>query len=639
MKKITLLLVMIFGASYGQTPIQVFTFDGSMSNNANTSTFTAVGANASSNTGYTTGVFGIPNTALVCSGGGTSYTAPMTNLPVGNSPRTISMWFRNDNTFANQTLFSYGQGSTDKGQSLLITSGSGNGFNYSGYNRDLTGGWGSMVQGLWYLIVVTFDGTLATVYLNGIQKGQANMAAWNTIANNVLYLGAAPWGTGYLGGAIDDLKVYDVCLNATQVSAVGQHRFANILSSSTLAAVNNQTSTAVQLNYRVDAGNLPTDIKVEYGTSSGVYPNIVTMQTGLVNGALTEYTYSLSGLQQGTQYFYRLTATNESGGSAITERTFTTSIPFSSAGLVAYFPFENNLNSHNNSHILTPVSSVPNYTFGQVGQGVVFENNLTTGNSTALVNTSSINNALIGSEYTVSFWADNDYLVNNDSSSFPTFYEMFGSAYVRQQNSPAQADYGYASTAASFFGKSGLSSGLNLGFHHYTIVHKSGTLADRADGKIYVDGQLLWELGTGANAPLLHRFNTNVYIGGGAIASGAELNSKRYRGKIDELYIYNRALQPGEILSVMNNTNQTLATSDFTSNNLKFNLYPNPATNLVNIDLATELKSVEIYSLLGHKVLSSDKNQVDVSGLSKGMYMVRVEDVEGSVSTQKLVVE
>ena len=78
---------------------------------------------------------------------------------------------------------------------------------------------------------------------------------------------------------------------------------------------------------------------------------------------------------------------------------------------------------------------------------------------------------------------------------------------------------------------------------------------------------------------------------------------------------------------------------DFNSNNLKFSLYPNPATNLVNIELATELKSVEIYSLQGQKVLTSNKNQVDVSTLSKGMYLVRVEDVENGVSTQKLIVE
>ena len=89
----------------------------------------------------------------------------------------------------------------------------------------------------------------------------------------------------------------------------------------------------------------------------------------------------------------------------------------------------------------------------------------------------------------------------------------------------------------------------------------------------------------------------------------------------------------------MNNANQTLATSDFNSNNLKFNLYPNPATDILNIAMETELKSIEIYSLLGQKVFSTNKNQIDVSSLSKGMYMVRVEDVNNGVSMQKLVIE
>jgi hypothetical protein len=48
-------------------------------------------------------------------------------------------------------------------------------------------------------------------------------------------------------------------------------------------------------------------------------------------------------------------------------------------------------------------------------------------------------------------------------------------------------------------------------------------------------------------------------------------------------------------------------------------------------------KSVEIYSLQGQKVLSSNQKQVYVSTLSKGIYMMRVEDEDGAVATQKLV--
>ena len=81
-----------------------------------------------------------------------------------------------------------------------------------------------------------------------------------------------------------------------------------------------------------------------------------------------------------------------------------------------------------------------------------------------------------------------------------------------------------------------------------------------------------------------------------------------------------------------------LSNEDFVEK-LKCNLFPNPAKNNLKISMATELKSVEFFALDGKKVISSDQEEINISGLSKGMYIIKVEDVEGSVSTQKLVVE
>lgn len=81
----------------------------------------------------------------------------------------------------------------------------------------------------------------------------------------------------------------------------------------------------------------------------------------------------------------------------------------------------------------------------------------------------------------------------------------------------------------------------------------------------------------------------------------------------------------------------TLSTNEFNTNNLKFNLYPNPSTDFVNISLDSEIKSVEIYSLQGQKVTASTEKEINVSGLSNGIYMVRVEDENGAIATQKLM--
>jgi hypothetical protein len=82
----------------------------------------------------------------------------------------------------------------------------------------------------------------------------------------------------------------------------------------------------------------------------------------------------------------------------------------------------------------------------------------------------------------------------------------------------------------------------------------------------------------------------------------------------------------------------TLSVSDFNSN-LTFSLYPNPANAILNIETANEIKSVEIYSLQGQKVLTSTSKTINISSLSKGVYMVRVEDTEGGIATQKFVKE
>jgi hypothetical protein len=88
---------------------------------------------------------------------------------------------------------------------------------------------------------------------------------------------------------------------------------------------------------------------------------------------------------------------------------------------------------------------------------------------------------------------------------------------------------------------------------------------------------------------------------------------------------------------VDNSTCTTLSVENVETNNNSFFLYPNPANDIVNISLDSELKIVEIYNLQGQKVLSSTSKNVIVSNLSRGIYMVRVESENGSTSTQKLV--
>lgn len=71
-----------------------------------------------------------------------------------------------------------------------------------------------------------------------------------------------------------------------------------------------------------------------------------------------------------------------------------------------------------------------------------------------------------------------------------------------------------------------------------------------------------------------------------------------------------------------------------------FKAYPNPVKNVLNLSYSTEISSVEVYNMLGQKVLTKTLNvvqgQIDMSNLNAGNYMVKVT-TEGLTKTIKVV--
>lgn len=81
-----------------------------------------------------------------------------------------------------------------------------------------------------------------------------------------------------------------------------------------------------------------------------------------------------------------------------------------------------------------------------------------------------------------------------------------------------------------------------------------------------------------------------------------------------------------------------LSTDKFTKVN--FTIYPNPATELLNIEFQDDiiLENVTIYNNLGQKIKTAKQNTVDISTLSKGLYFVEVTTNRGKAS-KKVIVE
>jgi hypothetical protein len=86
--------------------------------------------------------------------------------------------------------------------------------------------------------------------------------------------------------------------------------------------------------------------------------------------------------------------------------------------------------------------------------------------------------------------------------------------------------------------------------------------------------------------------------------------------------------------------NTTLGTTDFEASIVK--LYPNPATNILNIESAFAIEKVAVYNLLGQEVISQNPNSelvtLDVASLQVGVYVVKTS-IDGNISSTRFIKE
>ena len=295
------------------------------------------------------------------------------------------------------------------------------------------------------------------------------------------------------------------------------------------------------------------------------------------------------------------------------------------AAPILKFEFNNSLSNVGNTVTLTTTDS-------QTPTGVTYANdrNGNANSALSMQNKCYVANAFTlptgKNQRTVSFWF-------NRGATLGHFWAWGQAANNRSYGFNVGATTANAGSAAGF-NNYGYGTGNSLTiadtpttnvWEHYVFTYDGRNVAIYKNGILYSSGEKTsWDtLG-------------NILVFGGS----PELNNSQHQFatfKIDDFEVYNTFFNSVEALSLYNS--QNLSAQNFQTQNLKATIYPNPASTNFTIETATELKSVEIYSLQGQKVLTSNKNQVDVSGLSKGIYMVRVEDVDNGVSTQKMVKE
>lgn len=72
--------------------------------------------------------------------------------------------------------------------------------------------------------------------------------------------------------------------------------------------------------------------------------------------------------------------------------------------------------------------------------------------------------------------------------------------------------------------------------------------------------------------------------------------------------------------------------------NQSLKIHPNPANTILNIASSeTRLEAIEIYDTFGKKVLGTSQENIDISNLSKGLYIIKIQGVDNRIATKKFI--
>ena len=221
----------------------------------------------------------------------------------------------------------------------------------------------------------------------------------------------------------------------------------------------------------------------------------------------------------------------------------------SNANLVAYYSFDNTLanagpggSNYNLSYFGTGTN--PAYlTTGGVTGGSINNPGCFEFNTTITLQNSEFFNLLASTNpnqsMSVSYWVYNNQAQN--SASIRTHFEAFGSMFSR-----GGLGWGVSTQNGNFN-----TTTANLAFtsgvwDHITLVFD----ASQRRLLMYVNGNAASQVITTANS--IFKYNNKFVIGGGTDGSGENSLTKALSGRIDEMYVFNRALLPTEVTALYN---------------------------------------------------------------------------------------
>lgn len=167
------------------------------------------------------------------------------------------------------------------------------------------------IDGTWYHFVLTFNNPEAKIYIDGnIQNGETKNIKhlWERIRVGVSRSGAPTGNGNYWKGYIDELRIYDKTLSASEVVNLYQQSLPPTVKDLTAAA----SAGTIQLSWDAVQGST-VGYRIFRSTSSPVYTaSEISSPSISCAGSPEVCTFSDSGLPSQTHY-YRVSPENSNG--------------------------------------------------------------------------------------------------------------------------------------------------------------------------------------------------------------------------------------------------------------------------------------------------------------------------------------
>lgn len=480
---------------------------------------------------------------------------------------TLEGWFNFSSSGGNQVMFTKVLGPTFYNSFLIWMN---NGTLRGGVGDGAGGGNGaslpfSPVIGRWYHIACTFDNNAqrAALYLDGVLVSSSVMAGTVAYDNNPVLLGGdSDYGspTNFFNGRIDEAAIYSRALSATEIASIYNAGSAGRTVAGPYFTITDTLPEAIMLSPYSQTVTIQRGIApVTFSLVGGALPPGTTLDTG-------------SGLLSGTpttagSFTFTLRATD--AGSLSSDQTFTLRVlPLvpPPAGIIGWWRAQNDAQDAIGANHGTLTNGTA-FAAGKVGSAFSFDG------VDDVVTVPAIN---AGSRFSVEFWlyptrsGGYEHLVSNGGS--PNYGDLY---FVNNHIEYWQVNAQRLSSATSTVPQ--------LAWSHVAMTFENGT------DKLYINGLL-----AAVSAVHTETFNNPLAFGYTNVPNG-----NRFKGLLDEIALYNRALSPGEVSAIY-----SAGSAGKTASGPYFNLTPMLPDGTVGLSYSQTITSLRgtgqvTYSLAG----------------------------------------